>query len=160
MCVCVCVCVCVCACLCAELNDFLMRNKILDRFLSGFRAGHSTESALLRVSNDYLRSADSGSRVVLLLLDLTAAFDTVDHNILILIDRFRNQVGIQGLAVKWFSSYLKDRSFLVSLGDYSSTLVRGVPQGSILGPILFSLYMLPSGSMLKKFGIHYHLYAD
>ncbi len=48
------------------------------------------------VSNDYLRSADSGSRVILLLLDLTAAFDTVDHNILILIDRFRNQVGIQG----------------------------------------------------------------
>ncbi len=93
------------------------------------------------VSNDYLRSADSGSCVVLLLLDLTAAFDTVDHNILILIDHFRNQVGIQGLAVKWFSSYLKDRSFLVSLGDYSSTLVRGGSSGFYFGTnFIFPLY--------------------
>ncbi len=79
-------CVCVCVCVCAELNDFLMRNKISDRFQSGFRASHSTEPAL---SNDYLRSADSGSGAVCLLLDLTAAFD---HNILILIDHLMNQV--------------------------------------------------------------------
>ncbi len=79
---------------------------------------------------------------VLLLVDLTAAFDTVNHNILI--DYLRDQVGIQGLALKQFSSYLKDRTFSVSLGNYYSTvahLVCGVPQGSILGPILFSLYI-------------------
>ena len=145
----------------AQLNDFLIRNNICNRFQSGFRVGHSTESALLRVSNDILRGVDSGNRVVLLLLDLTAAFDTVDHNILI--DRLRDQVGIQGLALKWFSSYLKDRTLSVSLGDYFSSiapLVCGVPQGSILGPILFSLYMLPLGSIFEKFGIQYHLYAD
>ncbi len=121
-----------------QLNDFLKRNNILDRFQSGFRAGHSTESALLRVSNDILRGVDSGSCVVLLLLDLTAAFDTVDHDILIA--RLKNHVGVQGLALKWFSSYLKDRTFSVSLGDYSSPtapLVCGVPQGSILGQFYF-----------------------
>ncbi len=144
-----------------QLNYFLKRNNILDRFQSGFRAGHSTESALLRVSNDILRGVDSGSCVVLLLLDLTAAFDTVDHDILIA--RLKNHVGVQGLALKWFSSYLKDRTFSVSLGDYSSPtapLVCGVPQGSILGPILFSLYMLPLSFIFEKFGIHYHVYAD
>ncbi len=115
----------------------------------------------MRASNDILRGVDSGSCVVLLLLDLTAAFDTVDHDILIA--RLKNHVGVQGLALKWFSSYLKDRTFSVSLGDYSSPtapLVCGVPQGSILGPILFSLYMLPLSFIFEKFGIHYHLYAD
>lgn len=78
-----------------ELNDFLVKNNISDRFQTGFRTSHSTESAFLRVTNDILRGADSGSCVVLLLLDLTAASDTVDHKILI--DRLRDQVGIQGL---------------------------------------------------------------
>jgi len=82
----------------AQLNDFLMRNTISYRFQSGFRAGHGTESALLGVSNDILQGVDSGNPFVLLLLDLTAAFDTGDHNILI--DRLGDQVGIQGLALK------------------------------------------------------------
>ncbi len=74
-----------------------------------------------------------------------------------------DHVGIQGLALEWFSSYLKDRTFSVSLGNYSSSvapLMCGVPQGSILGPVFFSLYMLPLGSIFEKHGIHYHLYAD
>ncbi len=143
-----------------QLNYFLKRNNILDRFQSGFRAGHSTETALLRVSNDIFRGVDSGSCVVPLLLDLTA-FDTVDHGIRVA--RLKNHVGVQGLALKWLSSYLKDRTFSVSLGDSSSStapLVCGVPQGSILGPILFTLYLLPLGFSFEKFGIHYHLYAD
>ncbi len=107
-----------------QLNNFSMRNNIFDRFQSGFRAVHCTETALLRVSNDIFRGVDSGSCVVLLLLDLTAAFDTVDHNILVA--RLKNHVGVQGLALNWFSSYLKDRT---------APLVCGVPQGSILGPI-------------------------
>ncbi len=144
-----------------QLKDFLKRNNIFDRFQSGFRAGHSTETALLRVSNDIFRGVDSGSCVVLLLLDLTAAFDTVDHDILVA--RLKNHVGVQGLALKWFSSHLKDRTFSVSLGDSSSStapLVCGVPQGSIWGQILFTLYLLPLGFIFELFGIHYHLYAD
>lgn len=92
-----------------------------------------------------------------LLLDLTTAFDTVDHKILI--DCLRDQVGIQGLALEWFSSYLKDRTFSVSLWNYSSfvsPLMCGVPQGSILGPVLFFLFMLPLGLIFEKYGIHFH----
>ncbi len=115
-----------------QLNDFLVSYNIFDRFQSGFRAGHSTESALLRVSNYILLDVDSGSPLVLLLLDLNDAFDTVDHHILI--DRLKDQVGIQGLDMDWFSSYLKGRTISVSLGNCSSVvpLMCGVPQGSIL----------------------------
>ncbi len=123
-----------------QLNDLLKRNNIFDRFQSGFRAGHSTapraEQSILRVSNDIFRGVESGSRVDLLLLDLTAAFDTVDHDILVAC--LKNHISFQGLALNWFSSYLEDRTFSVSLGDYSSStapLVCGAPQGSIMGPI-------------------------
>jgi len=122
---------------------------------------HSTETALLRVFNDILLSTDSWDCVVLLLIDLTAAFDTVDHDILI--SRLEQWVGIEGKALEWFRSYLKDRTFSVSLGDsesYSAPLLYGVPQGSVLGPLLFSLYLLPLGSILRKHGIALHCYAD
>ncbi len=86
-------------------------NNILDIFQSGFQTKHGTESALLKVTNDILLSIDSGKRVALMMLDLTAAFDTLDHAILI--ERLRDYVGIKGVALKWFSSYLQDRTCLV-----------------------------------------------
>lgn len=96
-----------------------------------------------------------------MLLDLSAAFDTVDHEILI--SRLEQWVGIRGIALEWFRSYLADRTFCVSLGDSvssSAPLSCGVPQGSVLGPLLFSLYLLPLGSILRKHGISFHFYAD
>ncbi len=90
-----------------QLTDFLCGNNILDIFQSGFRTKHSTESSLL---NDILLSIDSGKCVALMMLDLTAAFDTLDHAILI--ERLRDYVGIRGVALKWFSSYLQDRTCL------------------------------------------------
>ncbi len=100
--------------------------------------------------------------LVMLLLDLSAAFDTVEHSILT--ERLRHLVGVSGTALDWFSSYLLDRSFSVSLGPYMSetaALSSGVPQGSVLGPILFSLYLLPLSQIICQFnGISYHCYTD
>lgn len=131
-----------------QLTDFLIVNNIMDIFQSGFRTKNSTESALLKVTNDILLSIDSGKSVALMMLDLSAAFDTLDHAILI--DRLRDYVGINGVALKWLSSYLLDRTCSVKIGNYvsaSAAISWGVPQGSILGPTLFSLYMLPLGSI-------------
>ena len=147
---------------CKQLLQFLDNNNTLDKFQSGFRQKHSTETALLRVSSDILMKADIGECSVLLLLDLSAAFDTVCHSILL--DRLHRWVGLTGLVLEWFTSYLTGRSVAVSINSYSSSsapLSCGVPQGSILGPILFSLYMLPLGSLINTFeGISYHCYAD
>ena len=144
-----------------QLTSFLEEHNILEVFQSGFKTLHSTESALLRVFNDIFLATDSGDCVILVLLDLTAAFDTVDHDTLI--SRLEQWVGIRGTALEWFKSYLADRTFCVSFGESQSSaaaLTCGVPQGSVLGPLLFSLYLLPLGSILRKYGISFHCYAD
>uniref|UniRef100_A0A3B3D322 Reverse transcriptase domain-containing protein n=1 Tax=Oryzias melastigma TaxID=30732 RepID=A0A3B3D322_ORYME len=144
-----------------QLQSFLVENEVLEVYQSGFKSPHSTETALLRVFNDILRATDAGDHVVLVLLDLSAAFDTIDHNILL--SRLRNVVGICGTALDWFRSYLADRTLSVSLSGFTSAaapLSCGVPQGSILGPLLFSLYLLPLGSIIRKHGISFHCYAD
>lgn len=142
---------------CIQLQSFLELHGILELFQSGFKALHSTETTLLKVFNDLLLITDTGDSAILMLLDLTAAFDTIDHNILI--SRLDHCVGIKGIALEWFRSYLSDRKFSVCLGDFVSQMAPfpcGVPQGSILGPMLFSLYILPLGSILRKHGILCH----
>lgn len=102
---------------------------------------------------------NSGNPVILVLLDLSAAFDTVDQ----MLSSLENCVGIKGTALKWFRSYLTDRGFSVRFNGSccaSTLLTCGVTQGSVLGPILFSLYMLPLGSISRKYGISFHCYAD
>ncbi len=126
----------------AQLCSFLQKNDLCEEF----RPRHRTETALVKITNDLLLASDQGCISMLILLDLSAAFDTIDHDILI--DRLQNYMGIQGQALRWFRSYLSDRYHFVYLNGESSQLSPvkyGVPQGSVLGPrsAIFNIHVAP-----------------
>ncbi len=135
-----------------QVAAFLTQNNLLDSNQSGVRSGYSTETALLSVVEDLRLARTASKSSLLILLDLFAAFDTVNHQILL---STLLRKGISGTALQWFDSYLSDRSFKVSWsGEVSELqhLATGVPQGSVLGPLLFSVYMASLGSVIQKHG--------
>ena len=113
---------------------------------------------MLKVYNDLLMAADRGQVSALCFLDLTAAFDTVDHDLLIL--HLKRQFGLRGVVLQWFRSYLCDRSFRVVIGSGASCLVCSVPQGSVLGPHMFIIYMADLAELADEQRVNLHSYAD
>ncbi|KAJ1112958.1 hypothetical protein NDU88_001218 [Pleurodeles waltl] len=144
----------------AQLTTALETNDSLDPTQFGFRANHSTETALIAATDDIRSLTDKGETVALILLDLSAAFDTVCHRTLI--HRLSN-AGIRGKALEWIISFLSGRTQRVRLPPFRSTateIICGVPQGSSLSPTLFNIYMTPLANIARKHGLDLISYAD
>ena len=136
-------------------------NKWLSAFSLRIEKKHSTETALLYVTSAVKTAMDKKQGTILLLVDFSSAFDTINHNILI--RRLRLRYGFVGKALDWLISYLKERKQRVVIGDQSSsttTLTTGVPRGSVLEPLLFSLYVQPIGDIIRAHGLFFNQYAD
>ena len=144
-----------------RLNQHMSDNNLHETYQSAYKKQHSMETPLVRVQNDILRALDKRQSVILVLLDLSSAFDTVDY--VVLLTRLSTYLGISGDALSWFSSYLSGRHQTVLVNQHASRkqlLLSGVPQGSVLGPTLFSIYTLPLGDIMRRHGVSFHLFAD
>ena len=125
------------------------------------RVPTQTETALLKIQNDIAFSVDSGKALALTLLDLSGAFDTIDH--FLLYDCLHDCFGLDGTVLLWIKSYLSNRKQKIKICDSFSEVVIlpfGVPKGSILGPLLLTLYTSPLSQVISKFNVTHHLYAD
>ena len=143
------------------MSQHLQSNGLLPENQSAYRRSHSTETALLKVTSDALIAADQGKLTLLGMLDLSAAFDCVDHGILL--DRLETSFGFSGVVLDWMRSYLVGRRQYVRYnGSTSSVTVMqcGVPQGSVLGPLFFVLYTADAFRIAGELGFHVHGYAD
>ena len=127
-----------------QLQSYLTDNVLFAKNQSAYRHFHSTETALVGVNNDLLKAVNEHQEAVLVLLDLSAAFNTVDYDIFL--KRSEERYGVSGTVLSWFASYPENRKQSVIIGSESSdptTLERGMPQGSITGPAMFVLYTGP-----------------
>ena len=144
-----------------RLEDHLCKYSLFDPLQSAYRSGHSTETALVKINNDIVSSLDGGQCVILASLDLSLAFDTVDHAIFL--RRLQDMEGICNTFQKWFDSYLTYRQPRVCINTSFSNpryLKCGVPQGSVLGARICTMYVRPMSEIINRHNVSYHSYAD
>ncbi len=144
----------------SQITDHLTVHNLHEPFQSAYRKHYGTETALLRVKNDILRAIDDKRGVFLVLLDLSAAFDTIDYDVLF--HRLQS-IGVTGPALQWIRSYICHRTQTVNInGTLSSpiSLSSGVPQGSVLGPLFFTIYSQPIAAIVRRHQLQVHCYAD
>ena len=144
-----------------QLDAHLTTNDLHDPYQSAYRPRHGTETTLLKVKSDMLAAMDDQKATCLVLLDLSSAFDTIDHSIMI--QRLSEIFNVSGAALDWTSSYLQGRTSRVLISGQASdkhTMHFGVPQGSVMGPGLFTKYTYPVGQIIQQNGLHYQIYAD
>ena len=140
-----------------QIMTYMYSNDLHEPLQIAYRPGHSTETAMLKIKNDIDVTLDQGDGVLLVLLDLSAAFDTIDDKIML--SRLKSYCGITGNALKWLKLYMENRTQTVLVKGSKSepvNLTTGVPQG----PLLFPIYMLPLYQIMRKHGILFHGYAD
>ena len=121
----------------SQIQHYLATNNLLGNTQSAYRSNRSVETALVRVYNDLLLAIDKGKEAMLILLDYSAAFDTINHNTFL--NRLTHRFGITGSLLNWFSSYFKDRSQYISIEKTLSSKhvpLQGVPQRSLIGPFV------------------------
>ena len=144
-----------------QIQNYVDTNNLNANHQSAYRKYHSTETALVRVTNDILRAVDNHHHVILVLLDLSAAFDTLDHSILL--QRFQERFGITGNALRWMTSYFHGRQQCVVINGARSDwkpVLWGAPQGSVFGPMAFSFYSAPIEDIIMSHGFECMIYAD
>ena len=143
-----------------QIQGHLQAVQALPDSQTAYRKMYSTETALCSVVNDLIVQMDEGKCGLLILLDLSAAFDTVVHELLLMDCK---SVGIDGNALAYLKSYLENRQYYVQIGRSFSNkkfLNRGVPQGSVLGPVLFCIYTIELSHILKQHEVGFKLFAD
>ena len=145
----------------SQVSPYINSHNLCNTCQSACRPGHCTETALLKVGSDLFLSLIKGNVSVLALLDFSSAFDTIDHTIIV--HRLHTDFGFTNSVLQWFSSYLTDRTHYVSLSNhcFSFAPVRsGVPQGSVLGPILFTMHTKSLSAIIDSHSNIHHSFAD
>jgi len=141
-------------------TDHLFFHSLLNPHQSVYRRHHSTETSLLYIHDHLITAICSQKLSCLCLLDLSTAFDTIDHDILLTL--LSSWFDIHGSVLNWITSYLSSRTFCVKCNDCFSSLhtsLYGVPRGSVIGPLLIIMYTSPLSTLISSLSLYHHLYA-